>query len=60
MFLEILQTDIVNLLFWVLWPWLSAGNQFHAFLVMLQRYANLFWLLGTCLVKHNQNDSINL
>ena len=30
------------------------------FLVMLQRYASLFWLLGTCQDKHNQNDSINL
>ena len=32
----------------------------HALLEILQRYANLFWVLWGCLVTHNQNDSINL
>ena len=32
----------------------------HAFLEILQRYANLFWVLWACLVSHTQNDSINL
>ena len=31
----------------------------HAFLEILQRYANLFKILWACLAKHNQNDSIN-
>ena len=32
----------------------------HAFLEILERYANLFWVLWVCLVAHTQNDSINL
>ena len=32
----------------------------HASLEILQRYANLFWVLRTCLVEHTQNHSINL
>ena len=32
----------------------------HAFMEILQRYANLFWLLWACLVTLTQNDSIIL
>ena len=43
---------------------LSAGKKLnfipHAFMKILQRYANLFWLLWACLVTLTQNDSIVL
>ena len=32
----------------------------YAFMEILQRYANLFWVLWTCLVTLIQNDSITL
>ena len=40
--------------------YLQAKYRFHAFLEILQDYANLFWVLWACLVIHNQNDTINL
>ena len=43
---------------------LSAGKkkQLHSplSLEMLQKYANLFWVLWECLAMHNQNNCINL
>ena len=32
----------------------------NAFLGILQRYANVFWVLWACLIAHTQNDSISL
>ena len=41
--------------------YLQVKYQFisHAFLEILQRYSNLFWILRACLGIHNQNDSAN-
>ena len=40
--------------------YLEVKNKFHAFLEILQNYANLFWVLKACIVKNNRNNSIYL
>ena len=54
------QSDTIN--FQKTFVYLQAKNQLHphAFLEILQRYANLFWVLWACLITHTQSDSINL
>ena len=40
--------------------YLPAKNQFHAFLEILERYANLFGVHWACPVIRNQSDNIKL
>ena len=40
--------------------YLPAKNQFHTFLEIPERYANLFGVCWACLVIRNQSDSIKL